>query len=233
MGRLQSSSPLFHPGPPAEVGNTDFEVLKFLETRVEGEILDMGGGRGAYAHALRDLGHPVTLAEKDPLCIEEVQKSGLAVVDMNAVSWSDLQGRFDTVMLIEVLEHVENPREFLINALACAGKKLLLTVPCNDEFQKLFSVGLTYNHIAVTDHLHQFTSVEMEGLFKDLGCPYRLHTGSHLFPHPILHLLSEEMRGFKGKLALSSLKIFRKLGWLPSLFPSRIFVEAYLPISQK
>ena len=148
MSQLRSSSPFFNPGPPAQVGQADAEIMAFLKDRVEGDILDMGGGRGAYAHALRENGYRITVAEKDPACLDEVQKLEIPVVNMNTKSWEDLKGAFDTVILIEVLEHVENPLEFLGNVLSCARKKVLLTVPCNDDFEELFRLGLTYNHIA-------------------------------------------------------------------------------------
>ncbi len=230
MGQLCGSSEFFQPGPPAAVGNANLEMVEFLQSRVKGKILDMGGGMGAYAHALVEKGHSVTLAEKNTECLKEVRKLGIPVVDMNTTSWSDLKGKFETVMLIEVLEHVENYRDFLKNVVDCATDRILLTVPCNDEFQKLFEAGLTYNHIAVTDHLHQFTSKDISSLLNELGCRFKMHTGSHLFPHALLALLYREMWGsFTGKLALSSLKIFHSRRWLPFLFPTRIFVEAYPP----
>ena len=229
MGTLKSSSPFFHDGPPAEVGNANPEVLKFLESRVEGEILDLGGGMGAYAHALRQKGYRVTLAEKDPRCLQEGQKLGIPVLDMNTVTLEELRERFDTVLLVEVLEHVSDYRGFLKAAAACGRKKILLTVPCNDDFERLFEAGLTYNHVAVTDHLHQFTSKDISALFEEVGYSPKIHTGCHLFPHPILALLFQFMWGsLKGKLALSPLKFFLDRGWLPNLFPSRIFVEAAL-----
>ena len=230
MGRLQSSSPLFLPGPPADLGMPNPEVMAFLESRVEGEILDMGGGIGAYSFALWRKSHPVTLAEKDPACLESAGKLGFPILDMNSVSLGELKQKFDTVILVDVLEHIDDYRVFLKEAVACARKKILLTVPCNDEFQKLFEAGLTYNHVAVTDHLHQFTSRDMGDLFRELNCSYKIHTGNHLFPHPILALLFREMWGsFRGKLALSSIKFCLDRGLLPNLFPSRIFVEAYPP----
>ena len=232
MGQLCGTGSFFHPGPPAAVGKADAEIMDFLIARVEGETLDLGGGRGAYAHALREQGHQVTLAEKNLGCLEDVQKLGIPVVDMNTASWSDLKGRFDTIILIEVLEHVENPMEFLGNVIACARRKVLLTVPCNDDFEKLFKCGLTYNHIAVTDHLHQFKSEEISLLFRALKSRMHLHRGAYLFPRNFISIMNESLAGNKvARLALFPLRLFNKIGWLPRLFPSRIFVEAYPPVS--
>lgn len=227
MGQLKSSSPFFKPGPPARIGETSPEIISFLAGKVEGEILDLGGGMGAYAQALRALGHKVTVGELDPVCLEELRRLGIPSLDMNKVAWEDLRSRFDTVMLIEVLEHVVDAGEFLKLAASCARRKLLLTVPCNDDFESLFRFSLTYNHIAVSDHLHQFTSGEIDSLMKQTGWDYRLKTGGYLFPSAALYMLVTSLK--KHRLALLSLwplRILEKLGTLPRLYPSRIFVDA-------
>ncbi len=228
MSQLRSSSPFFNPGPPAEVGQADVEIMAFLKERVEGEILDMGGGRGAYAHALQECGYQITLAEKNPTCLEEVQRLGIPVLDMNVKSWGDLKGMFDTVILIEVLEHVEDPLEFLGNILSCARKKVLLTVPCNDDFEELFRLGLTYNHIAVSDHIQQFTSRDITQLFEKLGCRYEIHKGGHLFPQSVFPILRKTMKKHPAaELALLPIRLLNKLGVLEKQFPVRIFAEVY------
>src|SRR5688572_30142791 len=128
MGQLRGSSPLFQVGSPALPGEADREIVDFLSARVSGEILDMGGGKGAYAHALAQRGHSVTLAEMDRSSLEVARSIGLPVVDMNTMPWEELENRFGTVLLIEVLEHVEDPLDFLRRVSRCAPK-ILLTVP--------------------------------------------------------------------------------------------------------
>lgn len=229
MGQLKSSAPFFRPGPPAPLESPDPEILDFLHRRLAGKTLDVGGGMGAYAHALRLKGHDVALAEIDPACLESARAQGIETLDMNTVSWDDLERGFDTIVLVDVLEHVREHRDFLARVSRCARENVLLTVPCNDDFEKLFRQCITYNHIAVSDHLHQFTSDDVKRLFEELGVAPDITPGSHLFPDPILGLLYREMWGtLKGKLALSSVRFFQKRGWLPRLFPSRIFVEARL-----
>lgn len=227
MGRLNSSSPFFRPGPPARIGEASPEILAFITERAEGRILDLGGGRGAYAQALRERGLDVTVGEKDPECLAALAVAGIPNLDMNSADWNALKGRFDTVLLIEVLEHVEDYAAFLANAMACARRKLLLTVPCNDDFERLFSYGLTFNHIAVSDHVNQFTSGDIESLLKVSGWKYRVRTGGHFFPGGFLFLMADTLRGnLMGSLALWPLRIAARLGWLPKRFPGRIFAEA-------
>ncbi len=229
MGTLRGSSPFFVPGPPAPANQPYGKILDFLATRVVGQILDIGGGLGAYSLALRDRGFNVTLAELDPECLASAKRSGLPVLDMRQTHMEDLKGKFDTIILVEVLEHVENPEKFLKDAAACARKKLLMTVPMVDDFLILFNSGLTYNHIAVEDHLHHFTRNDIESMLKGIGGRNTISTGDHLFPQLILSLLYKKMwSNWKGKIALSSVRFFEKRGWLPELFPTRIFAESLL-----
>jgi hypothetical protein len=64
-----------------------------------------------------------------------------------------------------------------------------------------------------------------------LGCRIeKIQPISHLFPDAMLGLMCRPMwRTLRGKLALSSVRLFHKYGWLPRLFPSRIFAEVRVP----
>jgi SAM-dependent methyltransferase len=226
-GQLRGRSPLFVPGPPAEIGNPGLGVLAFLLKHAEGRVLDIGGGKGAYAMELRKRGFAVTLAEKDPEALAAAAASGLDVIDMNRTDWAELKGRFDTVLLVEVLEHIDEYRGFLAESFGCAGTKLLLTVPCNDDFDDLFAANLTYNHIAVSDHVNHFTSADLRELFAGLPCDFTLERGDFLFPGAFLHLMRAKLRGsLFGSAVLLPLRVLNRLGWFPATIPGRCFVAA-------
>jgi hypothetical protein len=229
LGKLQGESPFFRPGPPAEIGQASSTVVAFLKGNLQGasgRILDLGGGRGAYAAVLRESGLDVVLAEKDPECVAAAARNGIPAIDMAKTAWSDLAGGFDTVMMVEVLEHVEEWREFLEQALACCRKRLLITVPCNDDFEALFRYNLTYNHIAVSDHVNHFTSAGLEEFFRSKGWSFRITLGDQLWPFALLPMLSAWLgKSFAGKLALLPLRVANKAGLLPRLFPTRMFIR--------
>jgi 2-polyprenyl-3-methyl-5-hydroxy-6-metoxy-1,4-benzoquinol methylase len=231
MGQLVSNSPFFVVGPPARIGEANGEIVEFICSGALGEILDLGGGRGAYAHALTAHGFKVTVAEKNTASLEEARRNGIPVLDVNEVALAELAGKFDTVILIEVLEHIPDPRSFLADAIRIARKRVLLTVPCNDDFRELFSRGITYNHIAVSDHLNQFTSNEIAELVLSLGHTARIHTGAYLFPDAILPLLRDVCKGsLAGRLGIYFLRAANRIGLLPKRYPSRIFVEIRLEL---
>jgi hypothetical protein len=229
MGKLRGESQFFRPGPPAEIGQASPTVMDFLRRNLEGitgEILDLGGGRGAYSAELGKSGFRMVLAEKDPACIEAAGRNGIPAIDMGRVEWSELEGRFDVVMMIEVLEHIEDWQGFLANAFSCCRKRLLLTVPCNDDFESLFRYNLTYNHIAVSDHLNHFTSAGLDAFMRERGWTFRIAKGDELWPYAMLPMLSAWLgKSLIGKLALLPLRLANKAGLLPRLFPTRMFVR--------
>jgi hypothetical protein len=225
MGFLVGSSPFFRPGPPARIGEGSKSVLDFLYQNVEGKVLDLGGGQGAYALELLKKGMDVTLGEIDLQCITSASALGLKTIDTNKVSLHEIEGKFDTVVLLEVLEHVTEYQEFLNNALACAKVKLILTVPCNDDFEEIFRANLTYNHIAVSDHVNQFTSGDLNLLLEKTGFNYSLTKGDFLLGGSIIPLVYNKLKRHPLGIFLAiPLKIFCRMGWVPDLFPSRFFV---------
>lgn len=227
MAKLRGESSFFRAGPPSEPGKPDPEVLAFLLAGTRGEVLDVGGGRGAYALALKSMGFSVTLAEVDRECLAEARQMGLPVIDMNITPWQELYGKFDTVTMVEVLEHVEDPEEFVSQASRCARGPLLVTVPANDAFEFLFRWGLTFNHVAVSDHLHHFTTADLEALMRRAGRPPTVKTGAFLFPDPLIGMFNELLRGhIFGRVALYPLRLLRRAGLLPRALPARLFAKA-------
>lgn len=227
MAQLVGSSPFFVPGPPAEIGHPSTSVAQFLLKNARGRVLDVGGGNGAYSLELKKHGFSVTLAEVNPDALATASAAGLDVIDMNRTHWSELKGQFDTVILVEVLEHIPDYSEFLSQAFSCASSRLLITVPCNDDFHSLFAVNLTYNHIAVSDHVNHFSSADLRKLFDDLPCSYTLERGDPLFPWAFLALMREQ---FRRKPLLYSLvfplRVLNKLHLIPRSHPTRCFVVA-------
>jgi len=72
--------------------------------------LDLGAGRGELSTSLAIRGYDVTAVERYPAQFEA--KVPLVDADLNE-PFPFADGSFDTVMAIEILEHLENPRRFL------------------------------------------------------------------------------------------------------------------------
>lgn len=225
MGKLNSTSVFFKKGTPALIGEASPSVLQFMGEHASGHILDLGGGQGAYAYELMKREYAVVLGEIDADSITVAEKNGIPTLDMNQIKLDELKNKFDTIAMIEVLEHVTEYRDFLFSAFRNSKSKVIFTVPCNDDFLELFGFGLTYNHIAVSDHVNQFTSTDIERLLADLPCTYTIKKGDYLFPSTILPLIRKKMMdSFWGKLSLLPVRLANKFGLLPKFFPTRLFV---------
>jgi len=225
MGKLQGSSPFFVPGPPAEPGQAYAPIVAFLEKHVMGDsVIDLGGGRGAYALALSKLGKGVTVVDIDPLALNIAKANGLQTHLTSSESELNIQSA-DTVILIEVLEHVENPAAFLKMAIGLAKKRLLITVPCSHDFNDLFPLGVTFAHIAVSDHLHHYSDLEISELMNGTGKQWRMDKGDFLFPHAAFEMIHNAFKyEWLGELLFLPLRLMNRFGLIRKMYPQRYYV---------
>lgn len=211
------------PGPPARPGEAHKPIVDFLLREVRGKsVLDIGGGRGAYSQELVKAGFDAIVADINPESLKVAEANGLSTRLLQEGE-SVGEGVADTVMLIEVLEHVPDPKAFLQSAVAAARKRVLFTLPCTDDFETLFALGLSYAHIAVSDHLWHFSYREMKEMLDSLGRPYRLEMGDFLFPHMSMESLRRNMKGPLGFFSLLPVRIANRLGLVPKKYPSRFY----------
>ena len=223
MGKLQGQSAFFVPGPPALPGEAHRPIVDFLLRETRGKsVLDIGGGRGAYSLELSKAGYDTVVAD--------INSESLKVAEANGLSTRLLQpgesvgeGVADTVMLIEVLEHVPDQKAFLGSAIAAARKRVVFTLPCTDDFELLFGLGLSYAHVAVSDHLWHFSNEEMKSMLDSFGKPYRLELGDPLFPSLALSLLGRYLKGPLGYAVRFPLRVANRLGLVPKAIPSRFY----------
>ena len=94
-------------------------------------ILDIGCGTGAWLSRLAGLGF--TGLQGTDLDTEQFGLSGIPVHrnDLDSATWSVDAGRFELATAIEVIEHLQNPGNFLRNARQCLAPRgyLVLTTP--------------------------------------------------------------------------------------------------------
>ncbi|MCW2966722.1 MAG: Methyltransferase type 11 [Solirubrobacteraceae bacterium] len=83
---------------------------------VRGRLLDVGGGTGNYAAALRERGFDPTVVDLNEGMLERAAQKGLptAVGDATALPFADAS--FDAVMLVSMLHHVPEWRDALAEA---------------------------------------------------------------------------------------------------------------------
>jgi len=123
--------------------------------------LDVGCGAGLLAEPLARLGAAVTAIdpaqELIDAAIEHSAGQGLAI-DYRVAAIEDVDGRFDLVTAMEVIEHTADPQAFL-NALArrlAAGGLLFLSTPNATSWSRLVTITLGEGLGLVPKGTHEF-----------------------------------------------------------------------------
>ena len=136
----------------------DEHSLRPLEGR---SALDVGCGAGLLAEPLARLGAQVTAIDAAPELIAVARQhaagQGLAI-DYRAAPVEDIEGQFDLITSLEVIEHVADPRAFvatLAKRLAPGGL-LILSTPNATGWSKLLTVTLAEGSGRIPKGTHDF-----------------------------------------------------------------------------
>jgi SAM-dependent methyltransferase len=109
---------------------------RLLSALVEGHrILEVGCGTGSLTQFLSSGGLELTAVDCSRACIAKAKQKGIkarfAVADILDDSACSRLGEFDTVVMSDVLEHINDDEKALVNArtLLSSGGVLVVTVP--------------------------------------------------------------------------------------------------------
>lgn len=95
-----------------ETRSASAAVLAVLREALDGapgrRLLDVGGGTGNYAAALRDEGWDVVVSDRSPGMLARAAAKGLATVEADAQSLPFGDASFDAVMCVCMLHHVDD-----------------------------------------------------------------------------------------------------------------------------
>jgi 2-polyprenyl-6-hydroxyphenyl methylase/3-demethylubiquinone-9 3-methyltransferase len=159
--------------------------------------LDVGCGAGLLAEPLARLGAKVTAVDAAPELIEVAKDhaagQGLAI-DYRAVGVETVEGRFDLVTSMEVIEHVADPQDF-IDCLAqrlAEGGLLILSTPNKTAWSRLLTITLAEGLGQIPKGTHDFDKFidpdAMRGLLAHSGLEVIDFEGIALSPTRGLHL---------------------------------------------
>ena len=140
--------------------------------------LDVGCGAGLLAEPLARLGATVTGIDASPEVIavarEHSGKSGLAI-DYRAGDVQQLDGQFDLVTCMEVVEHVADPALFLqaLSRRLAPGGLLVMSTPNATGWSKLMMITLAEGLGRIPRGTHDFDKFigpeRMKQLMADAG----------------------------------------------------------------
>jgi len=138
-------------------------ILRALDVQ---SLLDVGSGRGAFLWPCMDALPQLTVTSADllPQRVEFLQTvtlgglSRLTAVQADFCAYPGTDGAFDTVTLLEVLEHIPDAAAAVRQAVRLARRHVIVTVPSKPDDNP--------------EHIHQFTREALAGLFAQAGCAH-------------------------------------------------------------
>jgi len=159
--------------------------------------LDVGCGAGLLAEPLARLGAKVTAVDAAPELIGVAKAhaagQGLAV-DYRVVGVEAVDGQFDLITAMEVIEHVADPQAFVddLAARLAPGGLLILSTPNKTAWSKLLTITLAEGFGQIPKGTHDFDQFidpdTMRGLLAKAGLECIDFEGIAISPTRGLHL---------------------------------------------
>lgn len=153
------------------------ELLKGFPIAAQDTVLDIGCGEGQFARFCADQGAEIILADIEATKIERAQQRlhgsraraiTALVTDASPLPLED--GRVSKIVAMEVLEHVDDPSEFMreLHRVGKPGAQYLISVPgtYSEEIQKSLAPA---SYFEKPNHIRIFSPDGFEQLITDSG----------------------------------------------------------------
>lgn len=162
-------------------------------------LLDIGSGPGYFLKCGKDLGWDVTGVEPSIHAYKYSKSMGLKVVKgYFPADKTKLPGKFDVVTLSLVLEHVPDPKQFLIEAKSLLKPGGLLLILSPNEFSSVQKTVIESKHykpwwIHPLEHINYFSFASIKKLLKKLD--FKVVDVLATFPMGFFLLMGEKYIG--------------------------------------
>ncbi len=179
---------LYSPGPPITVPS--YEMLDLIDKYAGKSILDIGCGHGVYGKELIKKGHEYTGIESNEEYVEEAKKH-VNALHMKAEKLDFPDKSFDTVIMFEVLEHLEDPYKAFSEIVRVTRKNVVVSVPNVGPLKDCVEYNVVMHHFMESTHVNFFTKTMLERFLekyfpyvkvKEFGQFFNL-SGSKLYYH--------------------------------------------------
>jgi len=212
---MRTRDDFYQPGIPARPGEHYRAFVRFAGKHAGNSILDLGCGFGAYGSALAEKGRKCIGCDINLDYLRTAASQGLPVVNVDSMlPFRDRS--FDSVLIFEVIEHVNKIETILAEAFRIARKNVLITVPNSENIQLMKENDVTYAHMLSSDHLHFFDPDSLEHLLRRHSNDVSIERSDPIYPF-----------WFVGRsLPFYGLKLLFRLGLLKPRFFSRLYAVA-------
>jgi SAM-dependent methyltransferase len=158
----------FYAGLMRRIGYDRADKPEFVEAASEigphDRVLDVGCGAGEFSAARTCIYRGI---DTNPAAVEQGRKAGRNI-HLSPVQ-EESPGAYDVVMLFQVLEHVDEPRDFLRACVRClrTGGRLIVSTPDMDGF-----IGSITNEILnyPPHHMTWWSAGSLRALIENSGC---------------------------------------------------------------
>ena len=159
--------------PGAELDNFDKATIWrkyiFLQIRkfIKGSVLEVGAGIGSFTNNYKHLTNDITLSEIDDnnlSIIEEKYKD--TKFNFTNKETKNLNNNFDTIMYLNVLEHIKDDMEEIKQAFNKLNKNgnLIILVPAHNELYSKFDKEIGHHRRYKIDFFSKINILESKVL---------------------------------------------------------------------
>jgi ubiquinone/menaquinone biosynthesis C-methylase UbiE len=154
-----------------------FSAIKLISSRWtdSSNVLELGCGAARSSLILHDMLKPINFeaSENDPRYVQRLQREALPfmVTQESAYNLKRMDKSFDHIIMLEVLEHLENPREALKEISRVAKKSFVVSVPNEPLWCILnFARGKYWSSYGNTPgHINHWSKKSLKSLLSEFG----------------------------------------------------------------
>jgi SAM-dependent methyltransferase len=159
-------------------------ILRLVEGK---KILDVGCGACILSKMLLDKGYDVMVIDNDAKAVEIARKKGIVGFEADISNWKT-DKKFDSIIVSDVLEHVENDRFVIsrIYAMLKPGGCFILNVP---SYKFLFG-----KHDIYLGHKRRYSDIELKTKLEESGFNIEYQRHWNLLALPMTVLITKILR---------------------------------------
>jgi SAM-dependent methyltransferase len=154
-GRVLHREDVYGSGPPVDLVADD--ILEFVIQNVGSTVLDVGCGLGPYVARLNAAGKRAIGIDINPEAVAKARGLGRDVREMSAYDLRFRDSSFESVIMIETLEHLPEYERALAEAARVATNTLVVTVPDVAVLPLMSTKQVVPWHILEATHVNFFT----------------------------------------------------------------------------
>lgn len=154
---------LYTSGPPHT--HVSEKMLNIVSKYAGPKILDIGCGHGINCIELIKRGFQCVGIEANKEYAQEAQKH-IEAYHMRAEKMDFPDKAFDTVVMMEVLEHIDDPYAAMEEVVRVARKNLILSVPNLEPLEVCVEYNVIMHHFFEATHQNFFTKPMLERFLK-------------------------------------------------------------------